>query len=147
MVRYFLTVNVKFHLFMRIIFHLFSGISIAMKPEDKRLLSKQSTVSNTDFTDFLLGPVEKAFKGLVGSFTAWLWNRDYMKQDKCKNCFIWKVKPVFKNIWPLQACFHGEWHIKENRKCTENIKILVCFHWNILSKKQFKFYLLRIRSI
>lgn len=39
---------------------------IAMKPEDKRLLSKQSTVNNTDFTDFLLGPVEKAFKEAVG---------------------------------------------------------------------------------
>lgn len=33
-----------------------------------------------------------------------------------------------QNIWSLQAAaFHGEWHIKENRKCTENIKILVCF--------------------
>ena len=66
MVRYFLTVNVKFHLFMRIMNIFLVAFPIAMKPEDKRLLSEQSTVSNTDFTDFLLGPVEKAFKEAVG---------------------------------------------------------------------------------
>lgn len=65
-VRCFLTLNVKCHLFMRIMTIFFVAFPIAMKPEDKRLLSKQSTVSNTDFTDFLLGPVEKAFKEAVG---------------------------------------------------------------------------------
>ena len=65
-VRCFLTLNVKFHLFIRIMTIFLVAFPIAMKSGDKRLLSKQSTVSNTDFTDFLLGPVEKAFKEAVG---------------------------------------------------------------------------------
>lgn len=65
-VRCFLTLNVKFHLFMRIMTIFLVAFPIAMKPGDKRLLSELSTVSNTDFTDFLLGPVEKAFKEAVG---------------------------------------------------------------------------------
>ena len=65
-VRYFLTLNVEFHLFMRLMTIFLVAFPIAMEPEDKRLLSKQSTVSNTDFTDFHLGPVEKAFKEAVG---------------------------------------------------------------------------------
>lgn len=81
---------------------------IAMKPEDKRLLSEQSTVSNTDFTDFLLGPVEKAFKEAVG-----ISQPDYeieitWSRTNVKIVFIWKAGSVFKNIWPLQAAaFHG----------------------------------------
>lgn len=65
-VRCFLTLNVKFHLFMRIMTIFLVAFPIAMKPGDKRLLSELSTVSNTDFTDFLLGPVQKAFKEAVG---------------------------------------------------------------------------------
>ena len=65
-VRCFLTLNVKFHLFMRIMTIFLVAFPIAMKPGDKRLLSELSTVSNTDFTDFLVGPVQKAFKEAVG---------------------------------------------------------------------------------
>ena len=63
MLRDFLILNVDFHLCMRKMTIFLVVFPIAMKHKDKRLPSKQSTVSNTDF---LLGPVEKALKEAAG---------------------------------------------------------------------------------